>query len=262
MRNTAIYTAAVIFFILIINSCSSSEKSILLDQRNDIKTSKKLAKEYGLQPPYASSYPKLYFKGDEVRKGMLELINKAEDYIIVNTYLTLNDEYGHIILHALKVKYEEGVSVYVMADSSSHFMGKESGFIYLQRHHIPFVEYNPIRFIKIADPVSLLFRDHRKYWIVDGKYVLLGGCNIINTSLQPEKERGNTDGMVLVESPGAAEQLLDSFITNWNKYSPYNIRKDYFNIPETKRFETNIVLFNQDTSEKKAGNGIYGQPDV
>lgn len=236
---------------LIINSCSTSEKTVMPDQSTDKKTSIKLAKEYGLQPPYSSSYPELYLKGDEVRKGMLDLINKAEDYIIVNTYLTLNDEYGHIILHALKEKYEEGVSVYVMADSSSHFMGRESGFIYLHKHHIPFVEYNPIRFRKIIDPVSLLFRDHRKYWIVDGRYVLLGGCNIINTSLQPEKERGNTDGMVLVESPGAAEQLLDSFIKNWNKYSPYDIRKDYFDIPKAEIFETNIVLFNQDTSEKK-----------
>ena len=251
MKKTQIFITAAVFSLFIFTACSTSEKAVPLDYSSPMKTTKKYAAKYGLEPPFASSFPTLYFKGEEVRKGMLELIEKAEDYIIVDTYLTLNDEYGHTVLEALRKKYEEGVSVYVMADSSSHFMGKESGFIYLHRYHIPFVEYNPIRFIRFIDPVNLLFRDHRKYWIVDGKYVLLGGCNIINTSLQPTSERGNTDGMVLVESPGAAEQLLDSFIVNWNKYSPYDIKKSYFKIPDTKVFETNIILFNQDTSNKK-----------
>ncbi len=251
MEKTHFFILRLIILSLIITGCTTSEKSVPLDGQSDFKIVKKYAAEYGVNPPYASSFPKLYFKGNEVRKGMLELIKKADNYIIVNTYLTLNDEYGHVILEALRKKYEEGVSVYVMADSSSHFMGEESAFIYLHRHHIPFTEYNPIRFRKFIDPVNLLFRDHRKYWIIDGKYVLLGGCNIMNTSLQPSRERGNTDGMVLVESPGAAEELLDSFIKNWNRYSPYDIRKDYFKIPETTVFETNIVLFNQETSEKK-----------
>ncbi len=251
MKKKQFFLTILIILPIILTSCSTSVKSVPLDDKSDFKIVKKYAKKYGLQPPFASSYPVLYFKGNEVRNGMLELINRAEKYIIVNTYLILNDEYGHIILEALRKKYEEGISVYIMADSSSHFMGKESGFIYLHKHHIPFVEYNPIRFIKFLDPVKLLFRDHRKYWIIDGRYVLLGGCNIINTSLQPSDERGNTDGMVLVESPGTAEQLLDSFVTNWNKYSPYDIRKDYFAIPETEIFETNIVLFNQDTSKEK-----------
>ena len=33
------------------------------------------------------------------------------------------------------------------------------------------------------------------------------------------------------------------FIMNWNKYSPYDIKKNYFEIPKTEKFETNIVLF-------------------
>ena len=251
MKQKYILPVIIILLLALIPSCSTSEKAVPLNEDSDLKITKKYAREYGLQPPFASSYPRLFFKGEEVRNGMLELISRAEDYIILNTYLILNDEYGNIILEALKEKYEAGVNVYVIADSSSHFVGKESAFIYLHKHNIPFVEYNPIRFRKFLDPVKLIFRDHWKYWIIDGKYVLIGGCNIMNTSLQPGSERGNTDGMVFVESPGAAEQLLDSFIKNWNKYSPYDIRKEYFKLPETEKFETNIILFNQDTSEKK-----------
>ncbi len=236
--------------ILVASGCTTG-KTISFNGAEDLAAVKKYAKKYDIKPPYASSYPKLYFKGDEVRNGMIDLINRAEKYIVINTYLIINDEYGNIILEALRKKYEEGVNIYVMADSSSHFMGEESGFIYLHKHNIPFVEYNPIRLRKLLTPVKLLYRDHRKYWVVDGKYVLIGGCNIINTSLQPVEERGNTDGMVLIESPGVANQLINSFIDNWNKYSPYDIKSDYFTIPETEKWETNVVLFNQEASENK-----------
>lgn len=250
MRIKHLLPIFITIIIIWISGCAA-KPAVPLDKNSEFKVAKKYAKEYGLSAPFASSYPRLFFKGDEVRNGMLELINKAEDYIIVNTYLTINDEYGHIILEALRKRYEEGVSVYVMADSSSKFMGKESGFAYLHKHNIPFVEYNPVGFSKILEAANIFFRDHRKFWIIDGKDVLIGGCNIMNTSLQPAEQRGNTDGMVLVESPGAAEKLLESFIKNWNKYSPYDIKKDYFEIRKTNTFETNIVLFNQETSSKK-----------
>ncbi len=236
--------------LLIISGCATA-KIIPLDSTSDYKIVKEHVKKYGIEFPYASSYPKLYFNGDEVRNGMIELINRAEDYIIINSFLIINDEYGNLILEALRKKYGEGINVYVISDSSSRFIGKESGFSYLHKNQIPYVEYNPIRPWKLFPLIDLLYRDHRKYWIIDGKYVLLGGCNIINTSLQSREEGGNTDGMVLIESPGVAEQLLFSFIEDWNRYSSYDIRADYFNVPEITNRETNVVLFNQEASEKE-----------
>ena len=114
--------------ILVASGCTTG-KTISFNGAEDLAAVKKYAKKYDIKPPYASSYPKLYFKGDEVRNGMIDLINRAEKYIVINTYLIINDEYGNIILEALRKKYEEGVNIYVMADSSSHFMGEESGFI-------------------------------------------------------------------------------------------------------------------------------------
>jgi cardiolipin synthase len=185
---------------------------------------------------------------------MLGLIDKAENYIIINTFLILNDSSGNIILEALRKKHNSGVAVYVMADSSSRFLEGESGFSYMDRNLIPFAEYNAIRPWKLFPPINFIklrFRDHRKYWIVDGKYVLLGGSNIMNSSLQSQDTGGHTDGMALIESPEVAEQLIFSFINNWNEYSSSDIRSADFNIPETAQMDTTVVLFNQEVKDKK-----------
>lgn len=238
--------------IIIVSGCAT-ESRIALDNSSDYLIEQEFIKEFGIQFSSSSSLPELYFYGEEVKSGMLELIDKAENYIIINTFLILNDSSGNLILEALRKKHNSGVAVYVMADSSSRILAGESGFGYMDRNSIPFAEYNAIRPWKFFPPINFIklrYRDHRKYWIVDGKYVLLGGSNIMNSSLQSQDIGGHTDGMVLIESPDVAEQLLFSFIENWNEFSFSNLRLDNFIIPEITGLETSTVLFNQEAFDK------------
>jgi len=249
-RSTAIF---FILFLLLSSSCSTGS-NINLGPEVDARRVRELIDEFGIETYSSSSWPELYLNGKEINRGMLDLIDKAEKYIVIDTFLIVNDEYGKVILETLAEKSAEGVAVYVMADSSSVFLGKESGFSYLEEQGIPWTEYNPIRpwnLLPVIKAYELFYRDHRKYWVVDGRYVLLGGSNIIDTSLKPVDQGGNTDAMVLIESKEVAEQLLESFIQNWNKYSEYPFDVDNFESIRNTPAETAVALFNQEAKDKQ-----------
>lgn len=233
---------------LIISSCST-EKNISFFDIEDAAFDSEYAGKYGIRGPSPSSIPELYFGGGEVLAAMLDLIEKAEDYIVIDTFLIVNDRHGKIILDRLIKKQKEGVDIYVIADSLSNFLDNESGIEYLRKQNIQCTEFNPIKMFGLLDPANLFYRDHSKYWIVDGRYLLIGGCNIIDTSLKSMNEYGNTDIMVLINSPGVIKQLLETFIINWNSYSSYFIRMDDFFIADDYKTETDVILFNQDNPE-------------
>ena len=238
----------IFVYMLIISSCST-EKNISFFDIEDAAFDSDYAGKYGIKEPSPSSIPELYFGGGEVLAAMLDLIEKAEDYIVIDTFLIVNDRHGKIILDRLIKKQKEGVRVYVIADSLSNFLDNESGIEYLRKQNIQCTEFNPIKMFGLLDPANLFYRDHSKYWIVDGRYLLIGGCNIIDTSLKSMNEYGNTDIMVLINSPGVIKQLLETFIINWNSYSSYFIRMDDFFIADDYKTETDVILFNQDNPE-------------
>jgi len=117
---------------------------------------------------------------------MLALIEQASDYILINSFITRADPTSVEVLEALKRKHDAGVRVYIISDSSSNFMnwGRE-GFEFLDEAGIPNVEYNPIRVYRALIFPVMIQRDHRKFWVIDGKKLFAGGANICWQSLDP-----------------------------------------------------------------------------
>ncbi len=212
----------IILLLYLTSSCATTDGKINVKISSDMKAIDVFREEAGIKPIW-SSWPDFDFNGDDVKNRMLSLIENAQDYILINSFLLMYDEYGSVILDALKEKYDSGVNVYVIADSSNFFVPGKSGFMFMQENNIPYAEYNPIRLYKLLAGKQVLYRDHRKFWIVDGKYLYIGGCNIINSSLTPEKEGGNVDGMVLVESEEAVRILIEAFVGTWNRFSAYRL---------------------------------------
>ncbi|MDX9801129.1 MAG: phosphatidylserine/phosphatidylglycerophosphate/cardiolipin synthase family protein [Spirochaetia bacterium] len=235
----------IILTVLALSSCATTGREIKVKASSKPEALQLLQNQTGKSPVW-SSYPVFDFNGDEVRNRMLSLIENARDYIMINSYLLMYDEYGSIILEAINKKYKEGVNVYIIADSSNYLVPGESGFSFLKENLIPFVEYNPIRPYKLLFGRSVIYRDHRKFWVVDGKYVYIGGCNIINSSLTPADQGGNIDGMVLVESQKTAEILIEAFVRTWNNASDLILDSKMFRIPDQKIFETKAILINQE----------------
>ncbi len=195
-------------------------------------------------PKVSSSHPEYYFTGAEWNERSLEVIEKAEDYILITVFSGNYHELTLPVWNLLAEKMEEGVRVYCIIDSASHFVVSPddidvlpAAFHYLKELGIPTVEYNQISLSNLFFLPRLLDRDHRKHWIIDGKYLSMGGININYTSLGYPPGLGNIDTMTEVISPEAADILVESFVETWNAHSPDKLSADEFSIPAPEDIE-------------------------
>jgi cardiolipin synthase len=202
----------------------------------------------------ASSLPEFFVTGPRIRRKMLELIEGASDYILIDSFLTVTDPITLELMEALKRKHASGVRVHVLADSSSRYMHPGTdGCRYLEKHGISVAEYNPMRIYKLIVAPVMLRRDHRKFWIVDGKVLFLGGANILATSLTHPREGGNHDLMVAVESAEAVARMIDSFVHTWNHSSRETLRAADFAVRTDPAAETRLWLFDQNRERQRDG---------
>jgi len=196
--------------------------------------------------PMACSYPEYFVTGPKIKEQMLALIASATDYILIDSFLTVTDSTTLGILEALGRKHDSGVRIHVLADSSSRFMRPGSdGRRYLEKAGISTAEYNPMRFYKLVVAPVMFPRDHRKFWIVDGRVLFLGGANIMATSLDPPQKGGNHDVMVAVASTEAIERMVESFVVTWNENSREKLREENFPVRTSHAEETRLWLFDQ-----------------
>jgi cardiolipin synthase len=192
----------------------------------------------------ASTSPEFFFTGPTIKKKMLDLIEGASEYILIDSFITRTDPASLEVMEALKRKHDAGVKVYVIADSSSRFMkAGELGYDYMDRAGIPNAEYNPIRPHRFIFLPVMLQRDHRKFWIIDGRELFAGGANIFSPSLLPHEEAGNLDYMVAVQSAGAVAQMVESFVATWIESSRQKLRVENFPVraPDDATVEIGVV---------------------
>jgi cardiolipin synthase len=191
--------------------------------------------------------PEFFNDGEEIRLKMLALIHGATDYILIDSFLVTGAGPAREVLDALKAKRQEGVRVYILADYGSRHVPEEAAFDYLEETGIPYAEFNPLTPATLALAPVLLIRDHRKFWIVDGKVLFLGGANITANSLMSRGAGGNRDLMTAVESPEAVAKMVEAFVKTWNESSSLRLDVDDFAIPVQKEpsGKVRIWLINQ-----------------
>ena len=201
-------------------------------------------------PRYESSFPQFYHTGTAWNARSLELIANAKDYIFISIFLGNLHPSTSEVWDLLAEKIAQGVRVYCILDSSSYFqLDPDTQAVvpavmnHLRSLGIPMVEYNAFSLSQLAYIPRLFDRDHRKYWIVDGTYLALGGINVNYTSLGLPPETGNIDTMVEVRSPGAIEEMVASFVSTWNSYSPDPLEVQDFTIEQTLPVEVGRSSF-------------------
>ena len=119
---------------------------------------------------------KLYPDYGRLYEDMLAEIERAEEYIFVETFIWQAGDVGRRFVEALEGKVREGVKVYAVFDALANLGQPES-----------FKEFpegiNTLRFRSFSGPLSALnprnlHRDHRKILAVDGRVAFIGGFNI------------------------------------------------------------------------------------
>lgn len=155
--------------------------------------------------------------GEAIRREMLRLVREARTSILIDSFLLNDGPRSREILDALAAKAEAGVAVHVIGDGASRYVREPEAFEVLDSRGVATAEFNPVKGWRLFIPSHILERDHRKFWIIDGRTVFLGGANLSDSSLVDAGQGGNRDLMVRLESPAAAGHLTESFARTWEE---------------------------------------------
>jgi len=214
-------------------------------------------------PEFPSTLPKLHFSSGEWKARALELVESAEDYIMIDSFLVNNHPVNSAIMEALVRKSREGVRVYVIFDSSSYFtyMPDKASYLptalkYFKGTPVRVAEYNPISGLRLFSLPALLDRDHRKFWIIDGKYLAVGGMNLNYYSLAPSGEYSNIDTFAEIEGQRPLAYMVDSFCQTWNRSSPDPIEPEKFGIPD-RSADSSVWVVDQIPGEQSKVDSLF-----
>ncbi len=219
-------------------------------------------------PEVTISYPTVYYDGPEWRDRLTELVEGAEDYIILVAFLASECDENQAVYDAICRKADEGVDIWLLIDGTSSFDMTESRYHMrtlgrLREHGVHLFEYNPISIDRLVGTVNLLYREHRKIVVVDGETAVLGGMNINYISMgdSTSAAKGQRDMMFEVFSPDLSSRLADDFITVWNTLSWEEIPEGRFSNarPSSAAIEKPLAAWYVDQSGRDhTMSSLYG----
>jgi cardiolipin synthase len=192
---------------------------------------------YGV-PKVSITMPIVYRDGHAWKNRVIQLVENAEDYIILSSFLASNSEELEELYATIERKAQEGVRIYFIVDGTGSFDLTETRFHliplkYLRESGVHYLEFNPLSAARLISGLDLAYRDHRKYAIIDGKTLALGGMNLNYISIGAENNDLQRDSMYEFTSPSLCKIMLDSFVPWWNEQSWDTVRREDFFVDES-----------------------------
>lgn len=189
----------------------------------------------------------LLIDGSATYAAFFKAIEAARDHINIEMYILeeIESESGYKFSDALLKKQAEGVQVNIIYDSKGSLSTPREFFQKLKDGGVQMVEFNPINPIRSHGKWRLAKADHRKIFIIDGKFGITGGINIsqvyssgASSGSQPSGGRKNDDKDakkipwrdtdIQIEGPAVAE-MQKLFLETWEKESGKPLTgKNYF----------------------------------
>ena len=167
-------------------------------------------------PVREGNYFSLLVDGQAFFSSMLESIESASHFILLEQYLFESGYIADLFLDALIVAKNRGVAVYVIVDDYGGKNLKASDRRRLSDAGIELQFYNQVNFIHI---IRSLFRDHRKILIVDHNVVYAGGAGIsdeFDTSDIRKANSGWHDVVMEIRGPVILD-WINIFRSTWYK---------------------------------------------
>lgn len=179
----------------------------------------------------------LLVNADETYEAMLQEIDKAKNFIFIQTFIFRSDSAGKRFVEALVKKRREGVQVYLLYENLGYSMSKKVKKHMLEEG-ICLGEFTPARFNKL----QFNFRNHRKLVAVDGEVCFHGGVNIGEEYLGLNPDIGPwRDTNVRIRGPAVNLSCLH-FIKDWTFSQKQSIEVQFPEIGEEG--ETNVFILN------------------
>ena len=239
----------ILLLCMVLTSCSSTKpfvEGFAADPQMPLED--KLVMGGGIKVSF--DYPEMYFDASLFLERYIELIEGAEDYVIITTFLGSSCEGLEELYDAIAGKAASGVPVYMIIDGvSSYDMTASSSFMtplyFLRESGVHLIEYNPLSVFNLVNPSTLLIREHRKLVVIDGQWAVLGGMNMNYISMGADNIDLQRDSMYVFNSPSLASCLVDEFVSIWNESSVEKIDRNDFAVKEAEEGEITGYLFNQ-----------------
>ncbi|MCR5761380.1 MAG: phosphatidylserine/phosphatidylglycerophosphate/cardiolipin synthase family protein [Sphaerochaetaceae bacterium] len=166
----------------------------------------------------------IFHDGELWLDELVSYVNKAENYILLCSFLVSECEENEILYEALTRRAQEGVEVYFMYDSSSLIDMTESKYHlrsidWMREKGVHLYRYNSYAIDRAAGLNKYFLREHRKLVVIDGHTVMVGGMNLNYNSTTSSQTTGQRDAMYVFESPDCAQVLTSIFVETWDTYS-------------------------------------------
>lgn len=171
------------------------------------------AKALAWVPFTCGNATELLIDGEQTYRTILEAIQEAQDYILVQYYIVHDDGIGNQLKQALLAKAKEQVRIYFLYDELGCYDLPDKYLDELCQGGIQITVFSSIK--RIGHRFQINFRNHRKIVIVDGKIAFLGGLNVGDEYLGKEPEIGAwRDTHLKLEGP-SVQYLQISFLQDW-----------------------------------------------
>ncbi len=180
----------------------------LNDEHGGARATERLAQ----LPYFDHNAVELLVDGEATFDSILEGIDEAEDYILVQFYIVRDDELGRKLKQHLIARVKQGVKVWFLYDEIG--TRKIEGYVNDLRE--AGVSVSPFHSTQGGgNRFQLNFRNHRKIVVVDGKAAWVGGHNVGNEYLGKDPKFPNwRDTHMKIVGPSVL-QLQLSFVEDW-----------------------------------------------
>ena len=151
--------------------------------------------------------------GTEAFPAMLEAINNAERYVLLQSYIFAFDSIGKKFTAALKDAQDRGVEVRVLIDGMGEWQQLPPTGWKLRRSGLKVARFIPMKFF--LPPLRVNLRNHRKLLVVDGVMAFTGGVNVIDDHWQQAGGELNTQDIHFRIRGPICSQLQRAFAADW-----------------------------------------------
>lgn len=156
----------------------------------------------------------LLVDGERFFPAMLQAIEVAEQYILLELYLFESGRIATRFINTLLSAAARGVSIYLLLDDFGAYKLTNRDRHRLRNGGIRLSFYNPLHYGALR---RNLFRDHRKLLVVDGYTAFTGGAGITDSFDTHHTPYGWHEVMLRIDGPCVADwqQLFEQTWNSW-----------------------------------------------
>jgi len=180
----------------------------------------------------------LLINGEEKFPVLFEEINKAKKSIYIEYYVFNDDKIGNELIDLLCTKSKEAVEIKIIYDDVGSSISKKA-IRNLKSNGVEIYPYMPVLFSRLAHKAN--YRNHRKIVVIDNEVGFLGGINISDKYINPNKiDLFWRDTHILLKGQAVID-LQYIFVCDWYFVSGIKMKLNSFPFNNTVKIKTQIA---------------------